>query len=191
MAPEEAIALFGVAERSDARLELLVRQHFQFVWRTLRRFGLPRADADDAAQQVFLVAAQKLNSIGEGKEKSFLFGVATNMAARVRRSSARRRLMDDEQLVNPADGGPGLDELLEKRRARRLLDQILREMSEPLRSVFVLHELEQMTQQEIATVLDVPMGTVASRLRRAREVFRRALALRAPFGQNGGSRDEV
>src|SRR6188508_40322 len=64
----------------------LVAAHADFVWRSLRRLGVPAASADDATQQVFLVAQSKLPQIVEGRERGFLFGVAMNVAAHVRRS---------------------------------------------------------------------------------------------------------
>ena len=72
----------------------------------------------------------------------------------------------------PADA-PNPETLVDQRRALALLDDVLEEMAMDLRSVFVLSEVEQMTAPEIATMLDVPLGTVASRLRRAREEFQR------------------
>jgi RNA polymerase sigma-70 factor (ECF subfamily) len=64
-----------------------------------------------------------------------------------------------------------LDELIEQRRARAALDSILEKLGDGLRSVFVLHEIEQLTMSEISDALGIAPGTVASRLRRARERF--------------------
>jgi RNA polymerase sigma-70 factor (ECF subfamily) len=76
------------------------------------------------------------------------------------------------QAEDAPDPAPLSDELLEMRRARVQLDLLLDSMSIELRTVFILHELEQVAMSEIATMLGVPSGTVASRLRRARQVFR-------------------
>src|SRR6478735_8206217 len=57
----------------SARLTRVAQEHLDFVWRCLRRFGVPAADADDAAQQVFLVAASKLPEVPPDKEKAFLY----------------------------------------------------------------------------------------------------------------------
>ena len=181
MARVETASFFGAhehveAQSRDQRLELLVREHFQFVWRTLRRMGLPSADADDATQQVFMVAARKLSSVREGSEKAFLFGTAMNMVARFRRAQGRRIEFGDASLAERVDNRPGPEEAIDKRRAREMLDGILAQMSEQLRVVFILHEVELMTMSAIAEVLDLAPGTVASRLRRAREAFKRALA---------------
>ena len=74
-------------------------------------------------------------------------------------------------LLGVADATANPEEQMDQRRARALLDQVLGFMPMDLRAVFVLFELEEMTMIEIATMSDLPPGTVASRLRRARQVF--------------------
>jgi RNA polymerase sigma-70 factor, ECF subfamily len=149
----------------------LVELHFDFIWRLLRRLGVPAGDADDAAQEVFLIASRKLQAINDGSERSFLFGTALRIAAKAseqrRRRSALDRAAAEEGPISPA----APDELLEWRRARELLDEILEAMPLDLRVVFVLFELEELTMAEIASMLGVPNGTAASRLRRARQEF--------------------
>ena len=93
------------------------------------------------------------------------------MAAHLRRSYRRRGEVSDEALQGHADGAPGSDDLLDQRRARALLDEVLDALPMDARAVFVLFELEEMTVPEIAALLDVPLGTAASRLRRGRELF--------------------
>ncbi len=158
----------------------LVAHHADFVWRSLRRLGVPEAAVDDATQQVFFVAQAKLHVIESGRERSFLFGVALNVAAHTRRSLARRREVDESHAEDVVDPAPSPDAVLDERRALALLDRLLDAMGDDLRAVFVMFELEQMTMIEIAGVLGLPQGTVASRLRRAREEFHeRAQRVRA------------
>lgn len=158
------------------RLASLVREQFAYVWRLCRRLGLPEGDAEDAAQQVFLVAARRLADIRGGSERPFLYGVAVNQAAKWRASHARRREQSETELDTLAHTAPGPEELLTQKNAQRVLDALLESMPDDLRVVFVLYEIEQQTVAEIAVVLDVPVGTAASRLRRAREDFRARLA---------------
>jgi len=180
-------------------LASLVEDHADFVWRSLRRLGVPEAATDDATQQVFIVTQSKLDAIVPGREKAFLFGVALNVAAHVRRSLARRREVDEGHAEAVVDPSPLPDAALDDRRARALLDDVLDAMDDDLRTVFVMFELEQMTMSEIAGVLGVPQGTVASRLRRARDDFHeRAQRLRArlargarPASGNGASGDDA
>jgi RNA polymerase sigma-70 factor (ECF subfamily) len=162
----------GPEQRS---LSELVQANFAFVWRTLRRLGLESADADDAAQQVCLVLARRLPEVQPGKERAFLFGAAIKVASRVRRSQGRRREAGAVELESMESRLPSPEAVLDQRRAAELLDRVLDGLTEELRAVFVLHEIERLTMHEIANALDIPNGTVASRLRRAREQFNRRL----------------
>jgi RNA polymerase sigma-70 factor (ECF subfamily) len=163
------------AERPDSadarRLRVLVDEYYDFVWRSLRYLGLPPADADDGAQQVMCVLARRLGDVKPGAERSFLFSTATRVASTSRR--ARRRhpadaAQDPEALMASTPTG---DELLDERRAHEMLHRIIQGMPVELRLVFVLYEIEELTTPEIAATVGVPVGTIASRLRRARETF--------------------
>ncbi len=158
--------------RAEARLRQMVDAHFDFVWRSLRGLGVPAATADDSAQQVFWIAAQKLEVIVAGSERSFLFATARGIAANVRRGRARSREVQDEAaLAVQEDAKPNPEQLVASAEARALLDTFLEALPEDLRTVFVLFELEGMSMVDMAEVLGLPPGTVASRLRRARESF--------------------
>jgi RNA polymerase sigma-70 factor, ECF subfamily len=162
----------GGAVCDGARVRKLVLDHNAFVWRSVVRLGVPRADAEDALQQVFMVAARRINDIQHGAERSFLYGVCLRVASRSRRTHARRReIVGDDAAPERIDTSDRPDELLDRARARALLEDILGTMPIELRSVFTLFELEQMTMSEIAELMGIPAGTVASRLRRARELF--------------------
>ncbi len=163
-------------DRSE-QLRALVREHFAAVWRFLRRLGFDRHVADDAAQDLFFVALRRMDAITPGRERAFLFGAALRIAWRLRRKGAREvpvERMSTEDEVDVLAATP--DERLDDERARQLLYRVLSELSERLRPVFVMYELEGMTMQEIASVLEIPNGTVASRLRAAREDFQARLA---------------
>jgi RNA polymerase sigma-70 factor (ECF subfamily) len=153
----------------QARLSALISNEYRLIWRLLRRLGVAEHGIDDATQQVFLVAAERLDDIKPGSERSFAFGTALRLAQSLRRRSARET--PDAGADESPSALPGPDELAEQRRARATLDRLLDELPLELRTVFVLFELEGMTSPEIAELVDVPLGTVASRLRRAREAF--------------------
>ncbi|HEX4474851.1 MAG TPA: sigma-70 family RNA polymerase sigma factor [Polyangiaceae bacterium] len=184
----EEPTLSGIAG-AEERFRGLVGEHFDFIWRQLRRMGLSSADADDASQQVFMIAAQKLESIAVGSERSFLYGAALRVAANARRASRRAR--DNEAATERASfpaAVPEPDRRVELRRAWNLLDELLAELPEELARVLVLVEIEELGVAEVASLERIPTGTAASRLRRAREKFNALLAEqshRNPFG--GGS----
>jgi RNA polymerase sigma-70 factor, ECF subfamily len=172
-AVEDGWARAGEGGAEKARLRGMVDAYFDAVYVALRRLGVPAAEVDDCAQQVFVVASGKLGVIEPGREKAFLMGTAVHVASHAKRSQRRRREVPegDDAANARADGGPRPDEIVEQRRMRAVLDDVLGAMPEELRTVLVLFELEELTMQEISGALDLPMGTVASRLRRARELF--------------------
>jgi RNA polymerase sigma-70 factor (ECF subfamily) len=168
------------------RIEVFVREHHAFVWRVLRRSGLSPADADDAAQRVFLIATARLDVIARGSERAFLYRAAVRVASNSHRSVRRRReSLGFEASEEPAEL-PSPDDLVDQRRARDLLDGVLGELSEDLSAIFVLFEIEELRIPEIAEALGIPAGTVSSRLRRARaEVEQRVAAYRNRLRRNG------
>src|SRR5207247_6456255 len=130
----------ATALRADARLRTLLDEHFDFIWRSLRRLGVPMTDVDDCTQQVFWVAARKVDLIAVGSERAFLFSTALRVASDSRRSRMRRREVQDDETIHPSDPGPRPDELADRVRARALLDTVLASMPIDLRAVFVLFE---------------------------------------------------
>jgi RNA polymerase sigma-70 factor (ECF subfamily) len=150
-----------------ARLEQMFVAHHALVWRTLRRRGLDADAAGDATQQTFLVAAERLRDINLDSERAFLVGTALRVAFSVGRKTVRWQLEDDMDL-RAAQGR----NLLDKQAAIELCDLVLSKVDAELAEIFVLFELEGLSSPEIAALLEIPLGTVASRLRRAREQFR-------------------
>ena len=163
------------AHASELRLRAIFDAEFDFVWRAMRRLGLDEAAADDAAQETFVIAARKLEVIEVGRERSFLFGTAMRIAANVRRTRDfrdRREAAargDPRTIAEPASDAPLPDAQLEQRQALDRLQRALDGLPDDLRDVLVLVELDALPQPEIAALLGVPLGTVASRLRRARQ----------------------
>lgn len=169
----EGQASLRLSSEQKARLHTLVALYLGMIWRTLRRLGVPHAAADDAAQLVFLHMAHRLDTIAEGKERSYAYSVAVRIAANTRRATAKQELrLSNEDLSLLTSDARSPEEALEEAQARQRLDAILATMDPDLRTVFVLFELECMEGAEIADVLGIPTGTVASRLRRARQAFR-------------------
>jgi RNA polymerase sigma-70 factor (ECF subfamily) len=158
----------------------MVQEHFEAVYYALRRFGVPEAELEDCTQQVFIAASRKLGAIVPGRERAFLMGTAAHKAAHARRTQRRRREAPEEEgeAVAQTDVELGPDQVVEQRRLRALFGEVLQAMPEELRAVIVLYELEDLSAPEIAEALGLALGTVTSRLRRAREEFAR-LATRA------------
>lgn len=182
---------WAASAAARSRLRGMVEQHFDAVWRALRRLGVPPIELDDCAQQVFMVASRRVDAIQEGSERAFLLRAAVNVAAHAGRARRRRREVPEAAceggMAPDADPGPRPDEIVEQRRRLELLDEILAALPEDLRAVLVLFELEELSTSEIAAALELPPGTVASRLRRAREAFSKVAARLAGRPRGGGA----
>jgi len=159
-----------VAERERA-FRALYEAHSAFVWRNLRRLGVPNADVEDKLQEVFVVAHRRWEEFvdrGYGP-RAWLFQIVLRVASEARRHKRRHP-------VDP-DGGAAQDRqsidapqtaAIDQRQQLDLLDRALSAIDMGRRAVLVLHEIEQMTAPEIARTLDIPLNTVYSRLRVAR-----------------------
>ena len=148
-------------------------EHLAFVWRSLRRLGVPEASARDALQDVFLVVHRRLPDFdGEAKLTTWLFRICLRTAKDYRRRAhVRRERFDDSALELRADpGADGLQEA-ERREGLALIEAALERLTLEQRAVFVLFELEDMTGDQIAETLGIPLGTVYSRLRLGRAEF--------------------
>ena len=149
------------------RLERMFAAHHATVWRVLRRSGLGPEEAADATQQTFLVAAERLGDIQPESERAFLLGTALRTAHTLRRKTIRWQLDDDmdQRVVDIRDAAEAHADM-------QLCDLAISKINPELAEVFVLYEVEGMSSTEIAALLEIPLGSVASRMRRAREQFR-------------------
>lgn len=154
------------ASAGSLRLRWIFDQTQGLTWSLLRRFGVPADRLEDCFQQVFLIASERLDDIRPGSERAFIYGVAIRIARTHARSGWRE--VPQEELDLQAGVRPGADTLLDQRRLIELCDRILSRLTPELREVFVLHEIEGLSGAELATLLELPQGTVHSRLRRAR-----------------------
>ena len=153
-------------------IKALFSRHYASIARLLRRLGVGSSQLDDAAQEVFWVAARRLSDIVPGREPAFLYGVALRVASNVlRRQNAVPPMTELSAIESLAHHGPSPEEELQQRRARALLDAVLERLPLELRTVFVLFELEGIEVKDIAELEEIPIGTASSRLRRAREEF--------------------
>jgi DNA-directed RNA polymerase specialized sigma24 family protein len=152
-----------IEHRDEAAFAALMRRHGPMVWGVCRRL-LHQHDAEDAFQATFLVLVRKAASIvPRERVANWLYGVAHQTASQARRTAARRRA-----------------------REKQMLDQELRRLPDAYREVIVLSDLEGKTRKEVAQQLNLPEGTVASRLARARTMLAKRLA-RHGLALSGGA----
>lgn len=154
----------------------IYEEHFEFVWRQLRRLGVRGSDATDLTQKVFLTVHLRL---GEFENRSpirgWLYGICRRAASDYRRSAAIRRevLVDATELDAEWREGTGPFADADSRDTAEIAETVLDRLPEYQRLVFVKFELEEMSGDEISALLNVSVGTVRSRLRLARKAFRR------------------
>lgn len=150
-------------------LSQVYREHATFVWRSLRRLGVSEDALEDALQDVFVVAARRLAKFeGRSSMKTWLFGIAM----RVQRSRHRSRARHDRKLGALArEGRPKPSDAYARQDAQRVLTQMLQQLDEDKRAVFVLVELEGEAVVDVAHALGANSNTIYTRLRAARKAL--------------------
>ena len=157
----------------------IVRRYQRRVYATALRIVRRHDVADDVTQEAFLRAHRALAAYDRGRPFGpWICRIAANLAINhVRSPEAREEALDESALDRSPDGasdGP-LDAILEKE-ARSVLEEAVGRLPAQQRAVFVLRTFEDLSYKEIAEALDLSVGTVMSRLSRAREKLRGALA---------------
>lgn len=156
-------------------------RHFDFVWRNVRRLGVPEAQLDDAVQEVFLVVHRRLSEFeGRSSLRTWLFGILARVASDHRRALRRKNphafggAIDAHTIADERAEGP--HDRMVRSEGVRLLHRVLDQLDDDKRAVFVLAELEQMSAPEIAEAVGANLNTVYARLRAARRDFEQAVA---------------
>jgi RNA polymerase sigma-70 factor (ECF subfamily) len=157
---------------TEGRVRAAIEANYDALWRFVRRMGVTEAHAEDAVQQVLLIFAQNVATLRAGAERSFLFGAALRIAADFRRKAhVTREVLDEDVVLREPHDAPSAETQLAEKELLRCVDGVLARLEPEFRIVFVLAEIEELTMVEISAALSIPPGTVASRLRRARELF--------------------
>ncbi len=170
------------AQAGDARaFEALVRRYERWVFTLAVRMLDDRADAEDASQEIFLKAHRGLSGFaGASRFSTWLYAIASHhclncLAARTRRASlsaATGSALDGTDPLATADsvpdGSPLPDALVEQRDLGRIIQTELLNLTEDHRLILILREIQGMSYEEIAETLTLELGTVRSRLHRAR-----------------------
>ncbi len=159
--------------------QAIYREHYSAIWRFLLHLGVRKSDVPDVTHNVFVIAYRKLPTFEHRSSmRTWLCGIALRVGRGFLKSAAVRLEVSAEDV--PVGDTAGAENPVDSLRhdgqlelAERLLDALPAEQ----REVFVLHELEQMTGPEIATLMGTSLGTVRSRLRRARDSFQKQLAV--------------
>ncbi len=153
-----------------AAFEELVRRHQHRVFGVAARMLGSAAEAEEAAQEVFLRVYRSVGGFrGDARLSTWLYAI-TSRVCLTRLAAGERRLArrGEEALTRLPDGGAGPGAALERSELEAALHRAIAELPEERRIVVVLRDLEGLAYEEIAAALDLPLGTVRSRLHRAR-----------------------
>ena len=151
----------------------LVDQHYESVFRFAYRLSGTSHEAEDISQQAFLDAQRKLDTLRDpDKVRAWLFMIVRNLYRRQIRDRVTHGEVALEVLVEPVDQKRGSDDQAGQLLDSESLQQVLNEMPEEFRSVLLLFYFRELSYREIAEQLDVPIGTVMSRLSRGKKQLR-------------------
>jgi RNA polymerase sigma-70 factor (ECF subfamily) len=184
----DAIPVTDAKESAQPEPRLSVTQvherHGEFVWRTLHRMGMREPHVEDVYQEVFLVVHRRLHTFsGQSAITTWLFEICFRVAAGYRRKAHFRReelVPDWSELETLSSQEPSPERRLVTARQAKQLERILDTMPLEYRVVFVMFEIEGLSSEEIAESVGAPLGTVYSRLYRARKRFAQALTRLGP-----------
>lgn len=166
--------------------EQLYQDYFDFVWKCARAFGSASAEIDDVVQDVFLVVQRRREDLRDASlARSFIYGVARRVVSAHRRRRRQRdaRTVPEVESLRSSEQSPLA--AAEHNLQVRVLSELLEGLDERKREVFVLSEIMEMSGREISETIGVPMNTVYSRLRAAREEFEAAVARRKKSLERG------
>lgn len=177
----------GSARSFEQLLERYQNPIYSFVYRLLD----DPSEAPDVTQEVFLKVFRKIGAFREDASlKTWIYRIAVHEASNRRRWFARRRLRETangalagaegRQWEAPDSAAETPFDSMQRRQVRAALEQGLRGLDERLRQAVVLRDIEGLGYNEIAVMLDIPPGTVKSRILRGREALRRRLQHRLP-----------
>jgi RNA polymerase sigma-70 factor (ECF subfamily) len=167
-----------------AAFDLLVRKYQHRVLKLVSRFVSDAAEAEDVAQEAFLKAYRALASFrGDSAFYTWLYRIAINTAKNALVSNRRRPVDFDLDLQDPEQydrharlkEGDTPEGVLLTEEIRNVVERAMEQLPEDLRTAIVLRELEGLSYEEIAEAMDCPVGTVRSRIFRAREAIDRKL----------------
>lgn len=182
----EMVSALAESRAAIPELEAIYAEHFDFVWRNLRRLGVSEQQLRDAAQDVFVVVHRRLNE-WDGVEslRPWLYSIVRRVAADTRRRQRRKGLPESEDvhaLIDSREAGP--EHNAAQNQELGLLLTLLERLDPQKREVLILVDLEEMTVPEVATLLGLNPNTAYSRLRAARQAMREGYALHAGRERN-------
>lgn len=161
-------------QEKSTRFEEHVLVHLDAAYNFARRLAGNSQEAEDIVQEACLRAFRFFGSFRGGNGRAWLLAIVRNTyysAMRKERDGIQTVPLDEENESAAADAASDVEHLLGRNDARRLINRALDALPLEYREVIVLRELEDLSYKEIADVMEIPIGTVMSRLARARKAL--------------------
>jgi RNA polymerase sigma-70 factor (ECF subfamily) len=173
-------------QNRSKRFEEIFAVHLDAAYNLARWLTRDDSNAEDVVQEACLRAFKFIDSFHGGNGRAWLLAIVRNTFytwLEKNRSQMLNEPFDEDTLAANGhdvdalilDANGGVDRLLEREDSRRLVNHALEQLPAEFREVIVLRELEDMSYKEIATVTDIPIGTVMSRLARGRKLLQKHL----------------
>jgi RNA polymerase sigma-70 factor, ECF subfamily len=180
--------LVKLARNGDGTaFDQLVGRHQNLIHNLLRRLGVPTQDAEDLLQETFIKAWRSLQRFNfEAAFSTWLYSIALNEWRSFRRKNNRRRLLPfptgkgsgtDEvgPQLEPPDLAPGPAQITHDRMLMERIEKLMEDMHPALREAMVLRDIQELDYLEISRIIGSPIGTVKSRINRARSFLAKRL----------------
>lgn len=188
-APGEVRLLEGLRHADELAYETLIQQYEQPVYNLVSRLVDDSADAADVVQEVFLKVFRKVGSFrGESSLKTWIYRIAVNEARNQRRWFSRHKRQEVGLDASPGeaqgygewleDAGPSPFEMALDQETSQLIEDALKDVGQPFRAALVLREVEGLSYEEVAQILEISLGTVKSRIQRGRQALKKSLTAR-------------
>lgn len=168
----------------QARFELLVVPHLAAAYNLARWLTRNDHDAEDVVQESYLRAYRFFDNFHGSDGRAWILAIVRNSGYTLLRQNRRQPLSGEEEITEIADTRPDPEALQLGRIDRILLRRALEELPEEFREAIILRELEGLSYKEIGAITGAPIGTVMSRLARARQKLERSLM---PQRSQGGA----
>ena len=161
------------------RFEELTYPHLEFLYNVALKYSGNSYDAEDLVQETMVTAYTKFRQLRDDKScRAWLFTILRNHFLKERKQLLRRPYLDDGSsyldYMRDEKSSGFVDRIVEKD-ANKKLHRVLAKISEKFKSPLILYYMEEMTYQEIAEYLDIPIGTVMSRLARGKRYLKKGL----------------
>lgn len=183
----------GSSSVSSSQLDFnaVYANHSDFVRRLLRGFGVRQHDVDDQSQNVFIAVAKNLYKFDQNKPISpWLYSICRKIASRYRHNAYFRRVMTVDVCTfwERASEAMNPEQRVAVEQEQHELDELLDSIDSDKRVVFVMYEMEELSCEQIANIVGVPLGTVHSRLDAARKAVMKAYLRREAKRKRGDYR---